>query len=219
MKKTCMGVALFLAVWSVGSTAESIRYLETIGAATGERFVTIEKDASTGLVTIESAALGSGERDVVVSDAKGSAVSWTSVKASGEKRVFTRKGDGIEISADGTSRPAKGRLDGDPWFASMDYGLARFVESGGDAMTFWIVNPKNGKAYKMAARRMAAAPLAVGGKEELAVRVEVTAHGVPACFYGMSYWFRESDSLFIKFSGTQGGPGSPKYTLELSGEN
>ncbi len=219
MSKKMIAQAAFFAILSAGAIAESHRYVETSGKVSGDRIVTIERDVSSGLVTIESAAARTGKRDVVVSDAKGSAVSWTSIGTNGETQVFSRKDDGIEISANGTTKPAKGTLDRDPWFASMDYGLARFVEDGGQTMTFWIVNPQNGKAYKMDARRMAAAPLSVGGKDERAVRVEVTAHGVPACFYSMSYWFRESDSLFLKFAGTQGGPGSPKYTLELSGEN
>jgi hypothetical protein len=219
MKKARFSAICFLAAFSALTSAESRRYIETIGNSSGERIVSIESDATSGMVTIDSSGVGSGERDVVVTDAKGSAVSWTNVRASGEKRVFSRMGDGIEIIADGTSRPAKGVLDAAPWFASMDFGLARFVADGGESTSFWIVNPKNGKAYKMDARRAKTEHLSVGGKEERAVRVEVTAHGVPAFFYSMDYWFRESDALFLRFSGTQGGPGSPKYTIEFAGEN
>lgn len=216
--KKCITLGLSLiALCPALSWAITFRYVETCGKLAGENLVTLTKDEATGLVTLDARDGALGESHLIVADATGKSVSWTYRLATGEVRVFSRSGNKIAMSVNGaTPVETAGKLDGDPWFASPDFSLAPFVASGESEILFWTVNPANGKAFKMKGSRKGSETLSINGKKERAVKVEVTAENVPAVFFSMHYWFREADSVFLRFAGTRGGPEAPKILLELA---
>lgn len=217
--KRVIGTLLFSALALAGLCAQSVtyRYTETCGTASGECVTTLTWDAATERITIDAEDSAIGESHLIVTDKTGATDSWKYRYPNGDVKVFTRKGNSIEIALNGGAPvQAKGKLDASPWYATMDFSLSRFLSGGGTETTFWTVNPANGKAYKMKAIKMKAESVPIGGRPEKAVRVQVTANGVPAAFFSINYWYRESDSVFLKFEGTRGAPGSPKYVIELA---
>jgi hypothetical protein len=218
MRKSIALCLSLLALCPALTWAITFRYVETCGKNTGENLVTLAQDETTGIVTLDARDSALGERHIILADATGTSVSWTYHFASGEVKVFSRSGDRIAMSVNGAAPvETAAKLDSDPWFASPDFSLAPFVASGKKEITFWTVNPANGKAFKMRGTRKECETLSLNGKTERAVKVEVTADNVPAVFFSMQYWFREADCLFLKFAGTRGGPGSPKILVEFAG--
>ncbi len=219
--KRIIGTLLFSALVVSGLCAQSVtyRYAETCGTASGECVTTLTWDAATERITIDAKDSAIGESHLIVTDKKGATDSWKYRYPNGDVKIFTRKGNSIEIVLNGGApEQAKGKLDSSPWYATIDYSLSRFLADGGKETVFWTVNPANGKAYKMKASKMKPENVTIGGKPEKAVRVQVTANGVPAAFFNINYWYREADSVFLKFEGTRGAPGTPKYVIELAGE-
>ncbi len=218
MRKRAFLAISILALYPALSWALDFRYTETCGKATGENLVTLSRDDATGLVTLDANDTAIGERHLIVADGTGKTVSWTYRLSTGEVRVFSRVDDRIEMSVNGAEPVETDRkLDGAPWFASPDFSLAPFVASGATEIRFWTVNPANGKAFKMRGTRKEREALSLNGRKERAVRIEVTAENVPAVFFKMNYWYREADSVFLKFAGTRG-PGTPKMLVELAAE-
>ena len=219
--KRNLATLLILALALTGLFAQSVtyRYTETCGTASGECVTTLTWNAATERIIIDAEDSAIGESHLIVTDKNGATDSWKCRYPDGDVKIFTRKGNSIEISLNGGSPvQAKGKLDSSPWYATMDFSLSRFLAGGGTETTFWTVSPENGKTYKMKATKMKEENITVGGKQEKAVRVQVTANDVPAVFFSINYWYRESDSLFLKFEGTRGGPGTPKYVIELADE-
>lgn len=219
--KRIIGTLLLAALAFSGLCAQSVtyRYAETCGTASGECVTTLTWDAATERITIDAKDSAIGESHLIVTDKKGATDYWKYRYPNGDVKIFTRKGNDIEIVINGGAPvPAKGNIDSSPWYATIDYSLSRFLADGGSTTTFWTVNPANGKAYKMKATKMKTESVTIGGRPEKAVHVQVTANGVPAVFFNINYWYRESDLLFLKFEGTRGAPGTPKYVIELASE-
>jgi len=204
----------FLAIAS--TNANEYRYREVAGKTTSESIVSVERDKATGEAMIQYGNALKNENHIIRLDGTGASLSWRYEKPNGAICNFTREGNSILI--DNGSAKTKATIDGSPWLASIDWGLAEFSKGTGQTMLFWTVNPDNGKPYKMKAKRMKEATIDAGGTPVSAIRMQITADGVPATFFSMNYWYRKSDGVFIRFEGSQGGPGSPKLTIELLSE-
>lgn len=173
-------------------------------------------DGNTGNKQVEKSDPVTGAVHRILLDEHGGTVSW-SIEENGNEVLFTR--NGVRITVNDPNRidgePELIEIDETPWFADMQEGLQKFAGTGNDEMEFWTVNPESYKAYLMAAKRAKIETISVQGVEERAVRIRVTVSRVPSVFFSMKFWFRESDSVFLKYEGKAGGPGSADVTTEL----
>jgi len=210
--------AIALALVGVRAGAAEHRYRETTGNVSTEYTSEITRDAATGNVEILSRYPATGETHRIVFGVEGGAVSWTYRYPDGTVTRITRTGNVIECAKDGARSPAaRSTVDGAPWFASVNYGLSELARAPSGDREFWIVNPENGKPYKMRAHTVGEEIVSVDGTPTNAVRIRITAWGLPAAFFSMDYWYRKSDFVFVKSVGSEDGPGSPKTTVELVG--
>jgi hypothetical protein len=155
-----------------------------------------------------------------VLDGKGATKSCHVQRAGGEGISLVRIADTIEMETSSGEKKDKKSLaiDGAPWYESMEVGLSRFAMSGVQREDFWAIDVDRRKATKMSAKRAGMETIDCSGSRFTAVRVLVTAAGVPALFYGVTYWFRQSDGLYLRFEGVRGGPGTPKTIVVYKGE-
>lgn len=204
----------FLVAATAGLSAERYVYRQTPDSHGNAQTVTIAPDGENRIVNTEGSSDGAKHRFVLDGDC--ATKEWRILRADGSETVFTR--EGTEVTARGTGVKAKrkpARVDALPWYGSVPLGLAAFARSGTEKTEFWIINPDNGKAYKMTATRIGEESAPSCGAEVPAILVRVTASGVPAAFFSMRYWFRSSDGMMIRYEGKESGPGSADLTLEL----
>jgi hypothetical protein len=155
-----------------------------------------------------------------VLDGKGVTKSCRVQRAGGEGISLVRIADTIEMEVLSEEKKEKKSLaiDGAPWYESMEVGLGCFAMSGVQREDFWVVDVDRRKATKMSAKRAGTETIDCSGSRVSAVRVLVTAAGVPALFYSVTYWFRQNDGLYLRFEGVRGGPGTPKTIVIYKGE-
>lgn len=213
-------IGSFLAIAIVSSWSATYRYRETTGMAVAEYTTTVTKDGATDDVTLFSHYLATGETHLIVFGADGSAKSWTYRYPDGMVRKLTRSGDAITCETVGSAAPVKRAVvDASPWFASLNYGVSELARKGARELAFWIVNPDNGKPYRMKARVLGDELVKTEGNTTEATRVQVTVASLPAGFFSMDYWYRKTDFALLRFIGSENGPGSPKTLVELIGED
>src|SRR5690554_4650750 len=105
-----------------------------------------------------------------------------------------------------------------PWFQFVEFSLADFIQSGKKKTEFWIIQPYNLKHYKMVAVKEKTEKIDIAGQEVEAVRVKVTLPGVASVFWSVKYWYRKADSVYLRYEGVRGGPGTPKTVAQLIDE-
>jgi hypothetical protein len=210
-------LALLVLLPSFAFTQE-YRYLQTIGKERSLQTVTIRPDASGGTLSVVIRDTGFDETHTFVLASDLSTLRWVYRYPDGNSAVFRRTGNGIrsEGHLGGKRSEAEAEIDQDPWYGIIGMGLGGFVRAGAPKTTFWTVNPDNGKAYKMTAKRRSAETIVCDGLTVQSVKVTVSVAGVPSAFYSTDYWFREDDGLLLRFEGTSRGLGSPKTVLELA---
>ncbi len=216
MKRAVLALALLL---PSSALAQEFRYLQTIGKERSFQTVTMRPDASGATFSVVLRDSGFNETHTFVLAPDLSTLRWVYGYPDGKSAVFTRTGNGIRSEGllGGKRSETEAEIDEAPWYGVIGMGLGRFIRTGAPKTVFWTVNPDNGKAYKMTAKRRGAETITCDGRTVEAVKVTVSVSGFPAALYSTEYWYRESDGFLLRFEGTSRGPGSPKTILELAG--
>ncbi len=219
MKRAAMALSsLLLAYVAFG---QEYRYLQTIGKTKSIQTCTMSPAPSGNAYSLVILDSESPETHRFVLDADLSTREWIYTYPDGKSAVFTRVGDRIrsEGHLSGKHPVTESEIDGAPWFAAIGLGLSGFVRSGEGKTAFWTVNPQNGKAYKMIAKRKDQETIVCDGQPLEAVKIAVSVAGVPAAFFSAAYWCRESDGRLLRYEGSSRGPGSPQSILEIEKES
>lgn len=204
----------FLLTATAGLSAERYAYRQTPNDGGTAQTVMIAPEGDNLVVNVEGSP--DGVKHLFILDSACATKEWRILRADGTETVFVREGNVILASGAGVKANRKpARVDDLPWYASIGIGLAAFARSGKEKTEFWIVNPENGKAYRMTATRIDEGSALSCGDTVPAILVRITASGIPAAFFSMRYWFRSSDGMMIRYEGKEGGPGSADTTLEL----
>jgi hypothetical protein len=133
----------------------------------------------------------------------------------------SREGDSIRLRGTLNGKPVDRTLDIDasPWFAMIELSLPGWVIGGGaKRISFWVLDSSQGEAHRLAAEKMGRETISVAGADVEAIRVRLTAPGVPAFLWSSPWWFRASDGAFLRYEIARGMPGTPKTVLELIAE-
>lgn len=200
------------------AAALELTYRETTAGVSTEYKTEITRDDASGAITIVTRYPSTGETHHIAFESDGGAVSWTYRYPDGSTKDFRRDGNRIECTIEGSGGEAKiAAIDSLPWFASLNFGLSELARKGVMEQVFWVVNPDNGKPYKMDARVHGEETIAIGGVSIPAIRVRMGVNGLPTAFFAMDFWYRKGDFAFVKSVGSEDGPGSPITVVELVG--
>lgn len=212
-----MAVAAFLAL-AFPLAALELTYRETTAGVSTEYTTEITRDDASGAVSLVTRYAETGETHHISFGSDGGAVSWTYRYPNGSTKDFKRDGNRIECVTEGAGGEAKiASIDPLPWFASLNFGLSELARKGLMEQVFWVVNPDNGKPYKMKAHVLGEETITVNGVSISAIHVRMGVNGLPAAFFSMDFWYRKSDFTFVKSVGAEDGPGSPVTVVELIG--
>ncbi|MDA3851288.1 MAG: hypothetical protein PF447_08425 [Spirochaetaceae bacterium] len=146
--------------------------------------------------------------------ADGSTREWLITHSDGTQRRFVREEDTLVVNESGETRA----FDSAPWFGSIETGLSEMTRRGITDLDFWILDPDNLEVRKLSARVRGDEIIELNGESIEVLRIRVTVKGVPAIFYSVTFWFRESDGVFIQFEGRNGPPGTPLTATFLTKE-
>lgn len=215
MKKNYLVPAFLLALASLFPA--DYHYAETVDGKERESTASLVRDEESGQQVLDWQDPSSGDAHTIRLDSRFETMEWTCRSANGDSFTATREGDAllIEWARGGKYGKEEREIDGDPWYASLDFGLTGFMRSGKEEAEFWIFNPQDFKTRKMTAERTGDDSFAYGEESVRATGVRVTASGVPSIFFKMKYLMRSSDGIRLLFEGKQGGPGSAKIVSRL----
>jgi hypothetical protein len=108
------------------------------------------------------------------------------------------------------------RIDSNPWYESLEFGLREFAVSGTTQPGYcWVVVPDDTATYLVVTRIEKRETVEVNTRPVDAVRVRVALNGIPPFFWSTLYWYRMTDGAFVRFEGPRGGFGSPRTVMEL----
>lgn len=208
-------ILLFLMAALPGFT-EEYRYAMKIDDVEYRIATQINRDEETGTRKVEKHDPVTGMVHRFVLDERGGTVSWQIVFHDREV-LFSRDGMTVisTVKPGGSNDSTPITIDESPWFADIPEGLQPFVIDGSKKMEFWTIDPATHKPYRMVAKRGKNVDLIVQGTTERAIPVTVSPLGVPAIFFSMKFWYRESDGMFLRYEGKAGGPGSADVITEL----
>lgn len=135
-------------------------------------------------------------------DVSGATVEWHFRGKSAEVRA--RRVDNtlvIEGLREGKAFRQSSAIDGAPWLQPLSYALRPFATSGRQSLQFWFIRPDNFDPVKMKATRAGSEEITVGQQRYQCTKIDVSPAGLLSIVWRGSYWFRKSDTLFLRYSG------------------
>jgi len=120
----------------------------------------------------------------------------------------TFQGESVEKTVD---------IDERLWFNKLDHGLSEFAVSEQHELSFWVLKLLSDlDPLKMEAKKVGTESLTIDGKTYEAVKVKLTIDNfMLSKLWSAELWYRASDGLFLRYEGSNGGPGTPTTIIEL----
>lgn len=121
----------------------------------------------------------------------------------------------IKGSIDGKPIHKKVEREGLPWYQFHAISLPPHLDSNFVELKFISIRPDDGKVFKLTAQNGGMEKIIVNGETVMAIRIDVHVAGLLSNFGHVSYWFRSTDHIFLKYKGISGFPGTRPVTYEL----
>jgi hypothetical protein len=92
-------------------------------------------------------------------------------------------------------------IDEAPWFQPLSYALQPFMQSDRRTLRFWLIRTDNFEPVKLKAVRSGTEEIFVDGRQYSSSRIDVSPSGPLSFVWHGSYWFRQSDAVFLQYAG------------------
>jgi len=92
-------------------------------------------------------------------------------------------------------------IDEAPWFQPISYALQPFAHSNRKVLRFWLIRTDNFKPVKLKAVRSDTEGIFIDGRCYFSNRIDVSPNGPLSFVWHGSYWFRQSDGVFLQYAG------------------
>jgi hypothetical protein len=106
-------------------------------------------------------------------------------------------------------------IDERPWYQPLSFSLGNFLNSSATKTSFWIIRADKIEVIALTAEKIGVEDVVFDGADIPAQKIEVRADGFYAKFWHATYWYRESDNLFLRYQSTHGLPGAAETIVEL----
>ncbi|MBN1940244.1 MAG: hypothetical protein JW843_11710 [Candidatus Aminicenantes bacterium] len=222
MKSPLVPTLVLILGSSLLPAAENRIYIERKGETTA--VLRVAKEAVDGGGWMITATAGDGapaETQVYTLDSSWATIAWT-LHRPGEKTDIRagRENDVITLTGtfEGKAVQKKFKTGKVPWNQAFQFGLESFAAAGSDAMKFLAIGTSGIAALKIAkftAEIKATETLRVGEKPERARHVRISLSGLKSALWHGDYWYRETDGVFIRYSG-RSGIGAPVSVMDLA---
>jgi hypothetical protein len=210
-------VLLYGLVYGPGyaSAVESYHYEESIGNVEKEIQWCVDKSYPVRLLYQSKE-----EMHITQTNASSDTVQWVMERNDEDTSIHAcRRPHAIIIQGRWKGHQINKKLpvDDAPWYQATSWSLRAFVLSPQEAIRFWTVRIDTLRAYKIKAVKKRRMILNLNGVKEKAVEVELRLGGMLSLFWKSSYWFRQSDGVFLRFEGPSGPPGAPEMVVVYRG--
>ena len=135
-------------------------------------------------------------------------------ETSGATVEWNYRGDNVEVRAQRDGRilvvqghrhgkPFQNRysIDEAPWFQPLSYALQPYLQSDRQALRFWLIRADNFEPVKLTAVHSGTEEIFIDGRLHSSSRIDVSPSGPLSFVWRGSYWFRESDAVFLQYAG------------------
>lgn len=201
----CWGAAFWMAVGRTSYAApekarpviERYNYTEMNGALV----IPIAYEIERGQEVVVRVRRG-GEEFYNQCDLSGATIEW---RYRGDRDEVAAHVDNRTLVIGGTrnGKPFQNRypIGEAPWFQPLSYALRPFSRSGQKSVRFWLIRTDNLEPVKMKAVNSGAEEILVNGRRYRSIRIDVSPSGPLSFVWRGSYWFRESDGVFLQYAG------------------
>ena len=192
---------------------EILRYRQQTGKAAHIYNWKLETQGENVLITLE-------EPDATFTNLctpDGSTLSWTMVSPPDTRLRAERKADKLHLQGtlQGKAVDKQLPLGDNPWFQSLSYSLSRMVALKRAKTDFWFLRSDELELLGMRAELAGKEQMVADGKTVAAQRVRIKLDSLIAAFWEASYWFRETDQVFLRYRGVNGPPGTDETMIDL----
>ena len=114
-----------------------------------------------------------------------------------------REGRTLVVQGQRQGKPFKKShpIDEAPWWQPLSYALQPFVQSDRQTLRFWLIRTDNFEPMKLKAVRSGTEEIFVDGRQYSSSRIDVSPSGPLSFVWHGSYWFRQSDAVFLQYAG------------------
>ena len=195
---------------------QSYLYQESTGKAVKTFSWTHRSSPPQEIITVEE----QGATFINLCDRSGPTLSWKMTKGSHTAIEAIRRNDQLQISGTLAGKPIQTTetIDDRPWYQPLSYALRSFVESAETQISFWTIRADSLEVVAMQAKKGRVEEVSVAGEKVMAQRVEISREGFLAAFWQGSFWFRETDRVFVRYQAVHGPPGTDETIVQLLDE-
>ncbi len=217
MNKIRITIVALLILNSTNATARDFIYSVSSAKTNYTQKAVVSDVADSRNTSIACTDTETGEVHSIILDENNYTLCWHMTKGKGYTLDVEKRDKQLIVQSTKGSKSVSviRQVDNNPFFASFDFGVSGFYQSGKETMNFWTLNPDNLKAYKMTLTRMEKETITYGNTTGEAQKIRISAAGVPASFFSMFFWVRTTDGVCVRSEGQMGGPGSKKFIKEL----
>jgi len=193
------------------ATAEEVQYRESTGEKTSVFVWTLEKNEHFD-VTVHREKT----RFVNRCEADGDTLKWKYRTESADIQA-ERHGDVIAVRGtfQGDFLQERYPVDAAPWYQPLSYSLRPFLRSEQKQVRFWTIRLDKLAPVKLKAAKKGTEHIDTPAGRFEADRIEVRLDGMLSFAWHGTYWYRKSDGLFLKYTGVNGLPGTPRTVIEV----
>ena len=106
-------------------------------------------------------------------------------------------------------------IDERPWYQPLSFSLGHFLNSNAEKTSFWVIRADKIEVIALTAEKIGIEDVMFNGTSIPAQKIEIRAAGFYSKFWHATYWYRESDNLFLRYQSVHGLPGSEETIVEL----
>jgi len=211
-------IFLISLLFTLNLQANEYKYTERIGNCYTDIFWKIKSEKYWIVLETKRGQ----ETYATTNDSHLNSLEWHFINAANKTDIVAKRQKNlIKISGIFKSKPIEKslKIDKDPWYQPMSFSLSKLSKSKKKVVTFWTLNPKDLKPYKMKALNYGKETITVNGKEIGTYKIKVILAGFRSMFWHAFYWYRTDDDTLVQYKGVDGPPTSPITVINLVEES
>jgi hypothetical protein len=197
---------------SPGAVIHDYRYRESIGDE--HRYYQWQMETGPPVIVVSE---DDHRRFTNWCDPDGATVRWEVRSDTGDRVVAERRDNAIYLTGRFRGKAIDRRMEIDalPWFQPLSFSLRTLTTGSANHREFWTIRSDTLDVLAMRAERKSTEILTIGAQSVEAIRIVVSPKGWRGALWNSRYWFRADDSVFLRYHGVHGPPGTPPTIVEL----
>ncbi len=149
--------------------------------------------------------------------ADGATLEWRFEKKGVHDITAIRKDNSLHLSGSrsGEEFSKEVTIDERPWYQPLSFSLRNFLDTNEKKTSFWVIRADKIDVVALTAEKVGKEDIVFNEEVMPAQKVEIRAEGFRSQFWHATYWYRQSDHLFLRYESVHGLPGTAATIVEL----